>query len=219
MLLGKPPLTDVTGLSPSLAPGSGGIVSTVRDVADFYRALLSGTLLDREQLRAMKTTVSERTGKDVAAGRRYGLGIGACGGLVRRLGPQRRAAGLRRQHGVQRGRAAPGRPDDQPGRDDARRSRRSRATSGCSRGRSAPAPRPAPRAPPSPRSETGGTMPAAATSLSPRTIRSSPGQNVGPAAEALPRCSRSWPGTGGAAEPVPARRSRPSRSSSTHSTG
>ena len=39
----EPPLVDVTGLSPSLAPGSGAIVSTVRDVADFYRALLSGT--------------------------------------------------------------------------------------------------------------------------------------------------------------------------------
>jgi D-alanyl-D-alanine carboxypeptidase len=84
MLLGKPPLTDVTGLSPSLAPGSGGIVSTVGDVADFYRALLSGRLLKPAQLRAMKTTVSERTGKVVTAGAGYGLGIGrtgaSCGG-------------------------------------------------------------------------------------------------------------------------------------------
>jgi D-alanyl-D-alanine carboxypeptidase len=80
MLLGKPPLTDVTGLSPSLAPGSGGIVSTVRDVADFYRALLSGRLLEPDELHAMKTTVSERTGKVVTTGSGYGLGIGRVGG-------------------------------------------------------------------------------------------------------------------------------------------
>ena len=52
---GKPPLTDVTGLSPSLAPGSGGIVSTADDVADFYRALLSGRLLEPAQMPEMKT--------------------------------------------------------------------------------------------------------------------------------------------------------------------
>lgn len=76
---GKPPLVDVTGLSPSLAPGSGGIVSTVRDVADFYRALLAGQLLEGEQLRAMKTTVSEQTGKVVPSGPGYGLGIARSG--------------------------------------------------------------------------------------------------------------------------------------------
>jgi D-alanyl-D-alanine carboxypeptidase len=84
MLLGKPPLTDVTGLSPTMAPGSGGIVSTVREISDFYRALLSGRLLPTTQLRAMKATVSERTGKDAAGGPGYGLGIArtnsACGG-------------------------------------------------------------------------------------------------------------------------------------------
>jgi D-alanyl-D-alanine carboxypeptidase len=79
MLLGKPPRTDVTRLSPSLAPGSGAIISTVQDVADFYRALLSGRLLKPDQLQAMKTTVSERTGKVVAAGPGYGLGIGRSG--------------------------------------------------------------------------------------------------------------------------------------------
>ena len=41
MLLGQPPLTDVTGLSPSMAPGSGGIVSTMDDLAD----LLPGSSL------------------------------------------------------------------------------------------------------------------------------------------------------------------------------
>jgi D-alanyl-D-alanine carboxypeptidase len=84
MLLGEPPLTDVTRLSPSLAPGSGGIVSTVRDVADFYRALLAGRLLKPAQLRQLKTTVSERTGRVVRSGAGYGLGIArtdaACGG-------------------------------------------------------------------------------------------------------------------------------------------
>jgi D-alanyl-D-alanine carboxypeptidase len=79
MLLGKPPATDVTGLSPSLAPGSGAIVSTAQDVADFYRALLSGRLLKPKELQAMKTTVSERTGKVVAAGPGSGLGIGRSG--------------------------------------------------------------------------------------------------------------------------------------------
>ena len=79
MLLGKPPVTDVTALSPSMAPGSGGIVSTARDVADFYRALLGGRLLARRELKAMKTTVSEHTG-GIAPGPQYGLGIGRVGG-------------------------------------------------------------------------------------------------------------------------------------------
>ena len=87
-------MTDVTGLSPSLAPGSGAIVSTVRDVADFYRALLSGRLLEPAELQAMKTTVSERTGKVVTSGPGYGLGIGRTGISCARLGPQRRARRL-----------------------------------------------------------------------------------------------------------------------------
>lgn len=83
-LLGKPPATDVTGLSPSMSPGSGAIVSTARDVADFYRALLSGHLLRPAQLQSMKTTVSERTGTVVGTGPGDGLGVGrvplSCGG-------------------------------------------------------------------------------------------------------------------------------------------
>jgi D-alanyl-D-alanine carboxypeptidase len=75
-LFGKPPAVDVTGLSPSLAPGSGAIVSTALDVADFYRGLLSGKLLEPEQMTAMKTAVSLRTGEIVASGARDGLGIG-----------------------------------------------------------------------------------------------------------------------------------------------
>ena len=73
------PLVDVTGLQPVAAPGSGAIVSTVRDVADFYRALLAGRLLEPEQLKAMKTTVSERTGKSAISGPGYGLGVGHSG--------------------------------------------------------------------------------------------------------------------------------------------
>ena len=75
-LLGKPPATDVTRLSPSLAPGSGAIISTALDVADFYRALLSGKVLKPQQMTAMKTVVSVRTGKTVASGPGDGLGIG-----------------------------------------------------------------------------------------------------------------------------------------------
>ena len=81
-LLGKPPATDVTQLSPSMSPGSGAIVSTARDVADFYRALFSGRLLSPREMQAMKTTVSERTGKVVVAGPGIGLGVGrglSCG--------------------------------------------------------------------------------------------------------------------------------------------
>src|SRR5262249_43964646 len=70
-LLEKPPLVDVSGLSPSLAPGSGAILSTVRDVADFYRPLLAGHLLKTDTLKAMKTTVP--SGEAPAVG--YGLGL------------------------------------------------------------------------------------------------------------------------------------------------
>jgi D-alanyl-D-alanine carboxypeptidase len=70
-LLGSPPLTDVTEFSPSIAGAGGAIVSTVGDVAAFYRALLSGRLLEHAQLKAMKTTLP--SGGDL--GQRYGLGI------------------------------------------------------------------------------------------------------------------------------------------------
>jgi D-alanyl-D-alanine carboxypeptidase len=74
LVVGKPPATDVTGLSPSLSPASGAIVSTADDVVDFYRALLSGGLLRPDLLRAMKTTISEGTHVDIP-GQRYGLGL------------------------------------------------------------------------------------------------------------------------------------------------
>ena len=115
-------MTDVTGLSPSLAPGSGGIVSTVRDVADFYRALLSGRLLAPAQMRAMKTTVSERTGKLVAP-----AGTGPrhrpAGTHVWGWGHSGELPGLRRADRLQRGRPTPSRADDQPERDHASEAR------------------------------------------------------------------------------------------------
>ena len=73
MVVGKR-LTDVTGLSPSLSPASGGIVSTADDLLDFYRGLLSGRLLPADLLKEMKTTITEGTHVDIP-GQRYGLGL------------------------------------------------------------------------------------------------------------------------------------------------
>jgi D-alanyl-D-alanine carboxypeptidase len=74
LVLGKPPALDVSGLSPSLSPASGAIVSTAADVADFYRALLSGRLLRPDLLRAMEVTLTEGSKTDIP-GQRYGLGL------------------------------------------------------------------------------------------------------------------------------------------------
>ena len=74
LVLGEPPALDVTGLSPSLTSSAGAIVSTADDVADFYRALLSGRLLRPNLLRQTKTTLSEGTKVDIP-GQRYGLGL------------------------------------------------------------------------------------------------------------------------------------------------
>jgi D-alanyl-D-alanine carboxypeptidase len=63
-------LRDVTVLSPSFAWASGNGVSTVGDVARFYRALLRGRLLSPELLRDALDAVP--TGR---AGRSYGLGL------------------------------------------------------------------------------------------------------------------------------------------------
>jgi D-alanyl-D-alanine carboxypeptidase len=74
-VLGKQAGFDITHISPSLFPASGAIISSVGDVADFYRALLSGRLLRPGLLKAMKTTV--RTGPlDAATGATgYGFGL------------------------------------------------------------------------------------------------------------------------------------------------
>jgi D-alanyl-D-alanine carboxypeptidase len=76
MVVGQPPAIDVTGISPSISPGSGAILSTARDVAAFYGALLSGSLLERDELRAMTATLPVGGGSDIP-GQRYGLGLGS----------------------------------------------------------------------------------------------------------------------------------------------
>jgi D-alanyl-D-alanine carboxypeptidase len=70
--LGDGSLTDLSEFSPSLSGAAGAIVSTVDDVASFYRALLSGRLLEPAQLRAMQTTLANPTGD---LHQRYGLGV------------------------------------------------------------------------------------------------------------------------------------------------
>jgi D-alanyl-D-alanine carboxypeptidase len=72
-LLGEPPLVDVSAFSPSLSGAAGAIVSTVDDVADFYRALFSGHLLDPQLLAAMRETPLPASNADL--GQRHGLGI------------------------------------------------------------------------------------------------------------------------------------------------
>ncbi|MFC9590629.1 serine hydrolase domain-containing protein [Streptomyces sp. NPDC056944] len=68
-VLGKPPATDVTRFSPSIAWAGGGIIASSGDASSFYHALLTGRLLPPELLKEMMTTV---TGK---SGATYGLGI------------------------------------------------------------------------------------------------------------------------------------------------
>jgi D-alanyl-D-alanine carboxypeptidase len=72
-VLEHPPAIDVTGISPSIAPSAGAIVATADDVADFYRALLSGQVLKPELLEAMETTHAQK--KYDVPGQRYGLGL------------------------------------------------------------------------------------------------------------------------------------------------
>jgi D-alanyl-D-alanine carboxypeptidase len=62
-------LQDVTAVSQSLFGSAGGVVSTARDVAAFYRGLLRGELLPPRLLRLMTATVPR------APGLAYGLGI------------------------------------------------------------------------------------------------------------------------------------------------
>ena len=52
---------------------AGAVVANAADVASFYRALLSGRLLNPGSLRALKTTVTQGKGAELDA--RYGLGI------------------------------------------------------------------------------------------------------------------------------------------------
>jgi hypothetical protein len=61
-LIGKPPLVDVTAFSPTLFGAAGAILSSADDVARFYRALLSGRLLEPDLLKAMETIGAVATG-------------------------------------------------------------------------------------------------------------------------------------------------------------
>ncbi|WP_246113912.1 serine hydrolase domain-containing protein [Streptomyces montanus] len=65
------PTYDVTELNPTLAGGSGSMISSSADLNRFYSALLRGKLLPKAQLAEMKTTVKV----DEAPGAGYGLGL------------------------------------------------------------------------------------------------------------------------------------------------
>ena len=76
-VLGKPGF-DITHISPSLFPASGAIISSVGDIADFYRAVLSDRLLPPKLLKAMKTMVpigSLDSGTGATGANGYGLGL------------------------------------------------------------------------------------------------------------------------------------------------
>ena len=109
----KPPAADITGLSP-YPWAAGALVANAADVASFYRALLSGRLLNAGSLRALKTTVAE--GKGAEMGARYGLGIERYRDALRyRLGPRRQHARLQRLRPLQHERTQAGRALHQPG--------------------------------------------------------------------------------------------------------
>ncbi|WP_010473878.1 serine hydrolase domain-containing protein [Streptomyces sudanensis] len=63
---------DVTELNPSLAGSAGEMISSNADLQRFLRALLTGRLLPREQVREMTTTVPIDS---VEPGAAYGLGL------------------------------------------------------------------------------------------------------------------------------------------------
>ncbi|MET9518395.1 serine hydrolase domain-containing protein [Streptomyces sp. NPDC002994] len=70
------PARDFSAYDMSWAGTAGAMVSTMRDLNDFYRQLLGGKLLGPAELRAMKTTVpayEAEPGEEVAM--RYGLGL------------------------------------------------------------------------------------------------------------------------------------------------
>jgi D-alanyl-D-alanine carboxypeptidase len=71
LFYGSPLARDTSHVSPSAAWAAGAIISTVDDVATFYRALLGGRLLRPAQLSEMESTVSTGDGD----GDGYGLGL------------------------------------------------------------------------------------------------------------------------------------------------
>ncbi|WP_243859949.1 serine hydrolase domain-containing protein [Streptomyces sp. BK208] len=78
---GGDPGVDVTLLDPSMATGSGSVISTTHDVNRFYAALFDGRLLDATQLDEMTATVPAA---ELGDGVTYGLGLAqiplTCGG-------------------------------------------------------------------------------------------------------------------------------------------
>ncbi|WP_329067395.1 serine hydrolase domain-containing protein [Streptomyces sp. NBC_01429] len=64
---------DVTGIDPSWAGASGGMVSTAQDWDRFLTALMSGKLLPPAQMKQMRTTVAQDAADP--KGDRYGLGL------------------------------------------------------------------------------------------------------------------------------------------------
>jgi D-alanyl-D-alanine carboxypeptidase len=87
-----PPAIDVTGISPSISPSAGAIFASADDVADFYRALLSGHVLKPELLEAMETTHAQK--KYNVPGQRPGRGPDR---LHDRRQPRRRCGPLDRR--------------------------------------------------------------------------------------------------------------------------
>jgi D-alanyl-D-alanine carboxypeptidase len=70
------PLLDVTVQNPSWAWAAGGLVSTLEDLAGFFRALLGGRLLPPGLLAEMRTTVAVPPGSiPLPFYDRYGLGL------------------------------------------------------------------------------------------------------------------------------------------------
>jgi D-alanyl-D-alanine carboxypeptidase len=81
--LGYSRYVDVSGIRQSWGWAAGALDSTAVDLADFYRALLSGKLLRPDLLRAMEKTVPTPAGGGPPSG--YGLGIFSTPVSCRRL--------------------------------------------------------------------------------------------------------------------------------------
>jgi CubicO group peptidase (beta-lactamase class C family) len=114
MVVGKPPAVDVSGLSPSLSPASGAIVSTADDVADFYRALFCRT---SAPIRPVEGDEDNHPGGTLGRHSRPVLRPRprAIPDLMRqRLGPQRRHPRLCHVHLLERQRNAPSPADGEP---------------------------------------------------------------------------------------------------------
>ncbi|MFD7502240.1 serine hydrolase domain-containing protein [Streptomyces sp. NPDC059850] len=78
--------TDTTVRNVNLAGSAGSLISTDRDLARFYTALLGGKLLEPEELAEMRRTVPVNADYEAAfPGMRYGLGLASqplpCGGV------------------------------------------------------------------------------------------------------------------------------------------